>query len=66
MCGAMVNYFKNGGNIMLWTDVWMKLFGTTTLWGLDMGFWAAMAAVALIVILMNIIFWNMKPNHKQE
>ena len=51
---------------MLWTDVWMKLFGTTTLWGLDMGFWAAMAAVALIVILMNIIFWNMKPNHKQE
>lgn len=66
MCGAMANYFKNGGNIMLWTNVWMKLFGTTTLWGLDMGFWAAMFAVALIVILMNIIFWNMKPNHKQE
>lgn len=62
----MVNYFKNGGNIMIWTNVWMKLFGTTTLWGLDMGFWVAMAAVALIVILMNVIFWNMKPKHKQE
>ena len=66
MCGTMVNYFKNGGNIMIWTNVWMKLFGTTTLWGLDMGFWVAMAAVALIVILMNVIFWNMKPKHKQE
>lgn len=66
MCGTMVNYFKNGGNIMIWTNVWMKLFGTTTLWGLDMGFWVAMAAVALIVILMNVIFWNMKPKHNQE
>ena len=66
MCGTMVNYFKNGGNIMIWTNVWMKLFGTTALWGLDMGFWVAMAAVALIVILMNVIFWNMKPKHKQE
>lgn len=66
MCGTMVNYFKNGGNIMIWTNVWMKLFGATTLWGLDMGFWVAMAVVALIVILMNVIFWNMKPKHKQE
>lgn len=39
----------------------MKLFGTTTLWGLDMGFWAAMAVVCLIVLVMNAVFWSMKP-----
>ena len=35
---------------MNWAAVWTRLFGTTTLWGLDLGFWAALAAVALIVI----------------
>lgn len=43
------------------TNVWMNLFGTTELLGLDMGFWAAMAVVALIVIAMNMVFWSMKP-----
>lgn len=46
---------------MNWVDFWMKLFGTTELLGLNMGFWASMAVVALIVIFMNVIFWNMKP-----
>ena len=46
---------------MNWAAVWMRLFGTTTLWGLDLGFWAALAAVALIVIAMNLVFWGMKP-----
>lgn len=46
---------------MTWTTIWMKLFGTTTLWGLDMGFWAAMAVVCLIVLVMNAVFWGMKP-----
>lgn len=46
---------------MNWAAVWMQLFGTTTLWGLDLGFWAALAAVALIVIAMNAVFWGMKP-----
>ena len=35
--------------IFRWTKIWLDLFGTTTLWGLDMGFWVAMAAVLLIV-----------------
>lgn len=48
---------------MNWTALWMRLFGTTTLLGLDMGFWVALAAVAVIVIAMNIIFWGMKPRH---
>lgn len=46
---------------MKWNQLWMDLFGTTTLWGIDMGFWAAMAAVIMIVILMNAVFWGMKP-----
>ena len=26
-----------------------------------MGFWAAMAVVCLIVLVMNMVFWSMKP-----
>lgn len=51
--------------MMNWTGIWMKLFGTTTLWGLNMGFWVALAAVALIVIVMNAVFWGMKPKTKE-
>lgn len=46
---------------MNWTTIWINLFGKTALWGLDMGFWVSIGAVALIVILMNIIFWSIKP-----
>lgn len=46
---------------MNWNVIWMNLFGTTTLWGLNLGFWAAIGAVGLIVILMNAVFWGMKP-----
>lgn len=49
---------------MTWTTIWMKLFGTTTLCGLDMGFWAAMAVVCLIVLVMNAVFWGMKPENQ--
>lgn len=49
--------------------LWIALFGMTELFGINIGFWAAMAAVLVIVIVMNIIFWTMKPidnkkNHK--
>ncbi|MEG1741902.1 MAG: hypothetical protein RR237_03380 [Acetivibrio sp.] len=46
---------------MNWENIWMTLFGTTTWLGVNMGFWVAMAAVALIVIVQNIVFWKMKP-----
>ena len=49
---------------MNWTKLWMELFGRKELFGLDMGFWAAMAVVLIIVILMNAAFWNVKPKHK--
>lgn len=46
---------------MNWMNLWMKLFGTSELFGLNMGFWVAMAVVLLIVIVMNVVFWSMKP-----
>lgn len=46
---------------MTWEKLWTGLFGTTTLWGLDMGFWVSMGVVVLTVILMNLVFWSMKP-----
>lgn len=49
---------------MNWTMIWKELFGTTSFWGIDMGFWVAMAAICLIVILMNAVFWGMKPKRK--
>lgn len=45
---------------MDWTNIWMKLFGTSALWGVDMGFWVGMSAVVLIVVVMNLVFWGIK------
>lgn len=50
--------------MMNWTNLWLKLFGTTELLGLNMGFWVAMAAVVVVVLLMNVVFWGMKPRKK--
>ena len=38
---------------MNWTNLWIKLFGTTKFMGLDMGFWVSIAVVIVVVILMN-------------
>lgn len=51
---------------MNWTKTWMDLFGTTTLWGVDMGFWVAIGGVLLIVVLMNVVFWRMKPKKQDQ
>ena len=42
---------------MDWKAIWMNLFGTTEFAGLNLGFWVAMGVVALIVVLMNLVFW---------
>ena len=47
--------------MMNWKEIWMTLFGTTEWLGLNIGFWVAMAVVILIVVLMNVVFWGMKP-----
>lgn len=46
---------------MDWATIWMNLFGSVSFLGIDMGFWVGMAAVLMIVVLMNIVFWSMKP-----
>lgn len=46
---------------MNWATIWMNLFGTTSFLGINMGFWVGMAVVLLIVVLMNVVFWRMKP-----
>lgn len=51
---------------MTWTNLWMDLFGRTSFCGIDMGFWVALSAVLLIVILMNAVFWGMKPKENPE
>lgn len=51
---------------MTWTKIWLQLFGTTTFMGLDMGFWITMLLVVLVVILMNIIFWSLKPQNSNH
>lgn len=51
---------------MNWTQIWIDLFGTTEWLGLNMGFWMANAAVLVIVVIMNVVFWSMKPLPKDE
>ncbi len=46
---------------MNWSNIWVNLFGRTELLGINIGFWVAMLVVAVIVVIMNIVFWNMKP-----
>lgn len=51
---------------MNWTKLWFKMFGTSTFMGLDMGFWVSLGVVIIIVILMNIIFWTVKPKDAKK
>lgn len=46
---------------MNWKELWMSLFARTEWLGINTGFWVAMAAVVLVVILMNVVFWSMNP-----
>ena len=45
-------------------NIWMALFGTVGLFGLNMGFWVSMAAVTLTMVVMNVAFLGMKPRKK--
>lgn len=49
---------------MNWRELWMMIFGRCEWLGLNMGFWASMAVVLLIVILMNAVFWGIKKKNK--
>lgn len=45
-------------------NIWMSLFGTTQWFGIDMGFWVSMFVIAIVVVVMNVVFWGMKPKRK--
>ena len=49
---------------MNFSNIWMSIFGTTTWLGLDMGFWVSMGISVLVAVVMNIVFWSMKPYKK--
>ena len=51
---------------MNWTAIWRNLFGTGSVLGIAMGFWVGMAVVLLIVILMNVVFWSLKPKKPED
>ena len=51
---------------MNWAKLWLKLFGTTTWLGIDIGFWVSMGASLLVAIIMVIVFWSMKPYDKKK
>lgn len=51
---------------MNWTNLWLNLFGTDSFCGLNMGFWISMAVVVLIVVVMNVVFWSMKPKKTEN
>ena len=46
---------------MNWNNMWNTLFNTTELFGINMGFWVCLLIIIIIVILMNVVFWSMKP-----
>ncbi len=42
--------------------LFISLFGYDKLWNIDMSFWASMALIGLVVVIMNVVYWNMKPD----
>lgn len=51
---------------MNWKELWISLWGTTDFLGVDIGFWVAMAVVILIVVVMNLVMWSMKPKQPKD
>lgn len=51
---------------MNWKELWLSLWGTTDFLGVDIGFWVAMAVVVLIVVVMNLVMWSMKPKQTKD
>ena len=51
---------------MNWTSIWNSIFHTTTWGGIDIGFWVSMGISILIAILMNVVFWALKPKNNNK
>lgn len=46
------------------TNIWQTLFGATHWFNIDISFWASMFVCLIIVILMNIVSWGIRPKVK--
>lgn len=46
---------------MKWMVFFSDWLGRTEFFGIDLGFWAGMCAVVLMVLVMNLIVWSRKP-----
>ena len=51
---------------MNWKMIWLNVFHTTTWFGVDVGFWISMGISLLVAILMNVVFWSLKPKIKNK
>ena len=51
---------------MNWKTVWITLFHTTKWLGIDIGFWVSMGIALFIAILMNLVFWSLKPINEKS
>ncbi len=49
-----------------WDAIWYGIFGTTHFMGVAVGFWIGMLVVALVVVGMNLVEWNMKKFDPEE
>ncbi len=40
-----------------WDGLWTNIFGVAEWHGIAMGFWVGMMICAIVVVLMNIVYW---------
>ena len=48
------------------SNLWMTLFGTTTWFNIDIGFWISMGFSAAVAILMAVLFWTRPPYEEKR
>ena len=57
---------KEDGDMTNLTNLWLRLFETSDFLGVNIGFWISMMICLIVVIVMNIVFWSMKPIAKSN
>ncbi len=43
-------------------DLFVSLFGYKEILNVDISFWVVMAIIALVVVVMNLVYWNTAPS----
>ncbi len=52
-------------NDFTWDTVWDAIFGTSELWGLNIGFWVGMILCVIMVIVIIVVCFPVA-RHKKE